>query len=650
MSDTSTDTSSRDVHVRSTHHPGLDGLRGVAVVLVLVFHSGLEWLPGGFLGVSLFFTLSGYLIVGLLLAEGERTGRIDLRAFWSRRLRRLAPASLMVIAAVVGLATWLSTGVEADRVRGDAVSSVAYVANWRFILEGQSYDQLFAAPSPLQHLWSLAIEEQMYVVVPVVVALVFARGGGRRAVTAIFALATVASVIASMVTTRHDVVYYGGHTRAAELLIGALLACVLGRRWDGATKSFARTWSIAGAVAVLCIVWLSRVSDVGSPWVYTGALAAFALLSAVAVVGSIVPGVTARVLGWSPLVAVGKVSYGLYLVHWPVIVWLNEDRLGFGGVALFAVQMAVTGVIAFVSHRFVEMPVRERRLLRRPSTAGATLIVSIVVTIGLALAFLPSVDATPDTSVEVLATIPRASTTVPVSTDEPVDTVVDGSGPMSVLVVGDSTAENIARGLADVGDPDVGVVSGGVLGCPLLPASKVRDRVVGEQDVTYCPDVVRLVAEKASSVDVVLVVVGIANQWDYLPTDGSEWIEAGSPRHASELDALMERIQGDVVPLGVTTLVLEAPAVRDNPDLRGDDPEAIAKWSEVMSGWDRRWASVRIVPYADLFSDPYGDAGRAERPDGVHLDRTFAADLARDSLIPRIRSAWAVAQNDVASS
>ena len=130
----------------------------------------------------------------------------------------------------------------------------------------------------------------------------------------------------------------------------------------------------------------------------------------------------------------------------------------------------------------------------------------------------------------------------------------------------------------------------------MVPASRVRDRVVGEQDVTYCPDVVRLVSDNATNVDVILVVVGIANQWDYLPTSGSTWIEAGSSEHRVALNALMERIQDRVAPLGVTTLVLEAPAVRDNPDLLGDDPEAIAKWSEVMRDWDRRWASVRDRP------------------------------------------------------
>lgn len=649
MSETSTEPLTTDEAVTPAHHRGLDGLRGIAVILVLVFHSGLDWLPGGFLGVSLFFTLSGYLIVNLLLVEGERVGRIDLRAFWSRRLRRLAPASLMVVVVVVGLATWLSTTVEADRIRGDAISAVAYVANWRFIVEGQTYDQLFAAPSPLQHLWSLSIEEQMYVLVPLVVALVFARGGGRRVLTVLFAVAASASVWASLATDRHDIVYYGTHTRAAELLFGALLACVIGgpRAWNGWRS---RHWAGPGLVAVLLVFASARFSDVGSPWLYGGGLALFAVVSTVAIVGSIVPGVTARALGWAPLVSVGKVSYGLYLIHWPIIVWMNEERMGFGGAPLFVVQMLSTGLLAGVSYRSIEMPVRERRRLRRPAVAAGTFVAAVVVSVGLAVTFLPTVGKTPDASVEVLSTVPRSTSDPANEQTVPAAAPFDGNGPVNILVIGDSTAENIARGLADVADPEIGVISGGVLGCPLLPASRVRDRVTGEQDVTYCPDVARLVADNASNVDVILVVVGIANQWDYEPVDGSPWVAAGSPDQRIALDALMARIQDEVAARGVATLVLEAPPVRDKPDLLGDDPAAIAAWSAVIDGWDRRWASVRMVPYADLLSDPYSDPGRAERPDGVHLDRAFAADLARASLIPRLRAAWASTVADMTTS
>lgn len=216
--------------------------------------------------------------------------------------------------------------------------------------------------------------------------------------------------------------------------------------------------------------------------------------------------------------------------------------------------------------------------------------------------------------------------------------------------MGDSTAENIARGLADAADSEIGVVSGGVLGCPLISSDRVRDRVTGEQDVTYCPDVFELAVDNASNVDVILVVVGIANQWDYLPAGRSQWVTAGSLEQRVALDSLMERIQNHVAALSVATLVLEAPSVRDDPVLLGDDPRSIAAWSEVIEGWDREWASVRMVPYADLLSDPDSQSGRVERPDGVHLDRAFAADLARDHLIPRIRQAWASTLADVAES
>ncbi|NCZ71373.1 MAG: acyltransferase [Actinobacteria bacterium] len=279
---------------------------------------------------------------------------------------------------------------------------------------------------------------------------------------------------------------------------------------------------LAGLAAVGLIILLARITDVGSTWVYGGSLVAFAALSVIAVVGSIVPGFTARMLGWSPLVWVGRISYGLYLVHWPIIVWLNEERLGFGGAALFAVQMSATAVVAVLSYRMIEMPIRERRVLRRPGIAGFTFVAAAVGTFAVSMTVLSTVEATPDSKVEVLTTLPRASTIAPV----PSDGVFDGSGPINILVIGDSTAENIARGLADVGDPEIGVISGGVLGCPLLPAMRVRDSVVGEQDVTYCPDVEKLVLESAPNVDVVLVVVGLANQWDYLPIGGDEWIDS----------------------------------------------------------------------------------------------------------------------------
>ena len=153
---------------RLTHLPALDGLRGVAVIAVLCFHGGFSWAKGGFLGVSMFFTLSGFLITSLLLREWGTDRHIDLRAFWSRRFRRLMPAALATLVGVCVLAWWLGTHAELHSLRLDVWAAVAYVANWRFIFAGRSYADLFSAPSPVQHFWSLAVEEQFYFVYPLI--------------------------------------------------------------------------------------------------------------------------------------------------------------------------------------------------------------------------------------------------------------------------------------------------------------------------------------------------------------------------------------------------------------------------------------------------------------------------------------------------
>ena len=161
------------------HLSGLDGLRGLAVIGVLLFHGGFTWARGGFLGVSTFFTLSGFLITNILVREWDATSAIGLGRFWTRRFRRLLPAALVAI-ALVGRVWWrVGSAEQISALRGDMLSSVAYVANWRFLFSGTSYASLFSAPSPLQHFWSLAIEEQFYLVFPLIVIVVM-RVGGRR--------------------------------------------------------------------------------------------------------------------------------------------------------------------------------------------------------------------------------------------------------------------------------------------------------------------------------------------------------------------------------------------------------------------------------------------------------------------------------------
>ena len=634
--------------VSLAHHRGLDGLRGVAVILVIIFHSGLNWLPGGFLGVSVFFTLSGFLITSLLINERENSGRINLKAFWGRRLRRLAPASLVVIVGVVGLASWLSTSIEASRIKGDAISATLYFSNWRFIYSGHSYGELFATPSPLQHLWSLSIEEQLYVVVPVLIAGLFAMGLRRRAIGYVFLVAVAGSTIATMFTNSHELIYYGTHTRAAELLLGSALACLFGQRIEKLAVNKAKSLSTLYIVPIVGVVVLSRFSSVDSPWVYSGALTAFAGLSVICLIAAIQAGPVRSILSSSPLVRVGEVSYGLYLIHWPVIVWLNSERVDLQPTALFVLQVIVTVILTLVSYWLIEQPIRRRKVLLSVRWAASSFVASVVGVLILASAILASASSQVNTAPDVLVTIAptssvvdpvnASSTTIVGSSAKPAR--VDRTGPLSVLVIGDSTAENIATALAQASDGSLGVISGGVLGCPLLKVAQVRDRKDSQQDVSYCPSNEQLVRDHVSEVDAVVVVAGVANQWAYQYAGSDVWVEPASERYKADLNGFLENIEDIVAPYGLPILVFETPPVRDNPKILGDDIATLLRWAEVINEWDSHWYSVKMVPYADALSDPNSDEGKAERPDGVHLAEEFGRELARIILIPRLRDKY----------
>jgi peptidoglycan/LPS O-acetylase OafA/YrhL len=625
-------------------HRGLDGLRGVAVILVIIFHSGLDWLPGGFLGVSVFFTLSGFLITSLLINECENSGRINLKAFWGRRLRRLAPASLVVIAVVIGLASWLSTSIEASRIKGDAISAVLYFSNWRFIYSGHSYGELFASPSPLQHLWSLSIEEQLYVVVPVIIAGLFAVGLRRRGIGVVLLVGVFGSTIATMLISGHEHIYYGTHTRAAELLLGAALACLFGQRIEQLATKPARPWSTLYLLPLLGVVLLAKFSTVDSAWVYSGALTLFGLLSVVCLIAAIQGGPVRAILSRSVLVRVGEVSYGLYLIHWPVIVWLNTDRLDVNPTALFGAQVVVTVLLTVLSYWLIEQPIRHRKVLRSVPVALGAFVASVVAAVVLASAVLASTSGRVDTTPEILVTLAPDTTNVnegvTTTVADAMPTRIDRTVPLSILVIGDSTAENIATALAGASDGNLGVISGGVLGCPLLKVAFVRDRKDSQQDVAYCPENEQLVRDHVADVDAVVIVAGVANQWAFQYTDSDMWIEPGSDQYKTDLDQFLFNIEDIVAPYGLPVLVFETPPVRDNPKILGDDISALVRWAAVIDEWDSNWHSVKMVPYADALSDPNSDEGKKERPDGVHLAEDFGQELARVILIPRLRDKY----------
>ncbi|MCX6510349.1 MAG: acyltransferase family protein [Actinobacteria bacterium] len=361
------------------HLPGLDGVRGLAVIGVLLFHGGFVWAKGGFLGVSTFFTLSGFLITNLLVREFEGSSSLNLVRFWGRRLRRLMPAALAAI-ALIGLVWWrIGTPEQLASLRIDMLASLGYVANWRLWTSGISYGSLFSQPTPFQHFWSLAIEEQFYLVFPLVV-LACMRIGGRRLLTVVCAVGAVASItLMWLQRSDFDRIYYGTDTRVAELLFGVLLALWWSRRDRNTNKrsSSQPVWDAVGVAALIGILAAWYTINEMSPKLALGGLPIYAALSTLLIYTATRPGLVSRLFSNSALRWAGLLSYGLYLYHWPIFLVLSQDRTGLSTAPLFVLRMAVTLGLSLLSYFFLEMPIRRRTLFTSTRSAGAAALAGI---------------------------------------------------------------------------------------------------------------------------------------------------------------------------------------------------------------------------------------------------------------------------------
>jgi peptidoglycan/LPS O-acetylase OafA/YrhL len=381
------------------HETALDGLRGLAVAGVVAYHLGLGWARGGFLGVSLFFTLSGFLITNLLLAERAGTGSIRLGAFWARRARRLLPAALAGIALAVVVTRWGGDATQLARLPGDVVGALAYAANWRFVIGHSTYQAGFQTPSPLLHYWSLAIEEQLYLVLPLIVLFAAWRRWSRRRLGAlVIALMLTSAAATLLLGGGHDPnrVYFGTDTRMFELLAGVLLAIVVGfpaasGRRDRAARPHRRPVAVAGgaalggALAATFVLWATVPETAG--WLYRGGLCLEAGLSCLLILGAVRGAGLFGALRWRPLAGLGRVSYGVYVYHWPLFLLLTTAHTGLAGGSLIAVRLAATGAVAAASYRWLEQPIRQRRWhLPRLAITGAPAIPAGLLALALVVA------------------------------------------------------------------------------------------------------------------------------------------------------------------------------------------------------------------------------------------------------------------------
>ena len=349
--------------------PGLDGVRALAVLGVLLYHGDLTWMQGGFLGVDVFFVLSGFLITTLITEEFERSGRINFGKFYLGRARRLLPALLLML-FVVGLVAAIFYRESAFAYRQDALASLLYVTNWWYIVADQSYFEAIGRPAFLQHLWSLAVEEQFYLIWPAI-AFVLLKWRGRRAVFYVAigaALLSTAWMIALSVRNGYPLeadpsrAYFGSDTHVMGLLLGAALAMVWrpGRLSRHLTAGAKAIITALGVSALLGVVWFYLQVGEYSPFLYHGGFFVLSAIVCVLIAAASHPGVPfGPILGAQPMRYIGQRSYGLYLWHWPIFVITRPGLdVPVTGAWNFALRMALTFLVAELSYRFVEIPIR----------------------------------------------------------------------------------------------------------------------------------------------------------------------------------------------------------------------------------------------------------------------------------------------------
>ena len=387
---------------RPTAHAKRDdiqGLRAVAVLIVVAYHAGLPFVPGGFVGVDLFFVLSGFLITQLLLREIAATGTVDLREFWARRARRILPVSALVLATTMLAVRAFMSPLERGAIGADVLWSALFSGNWRFAQQQTDYLASDRDPSPVLHYWSLGVEEQFYLVWPlllIVLAVAWRLSGRRPGVhTQVFGGAFVAVILGSLAYcihltgTNQPHAFFGTPSRAWQLAAGALTALAVPAvlRWRGRTRA-----ALGGAGLVLFSLCVLVLDESGSAGVaYPSWLAVAPTLAGVLLVvsGTGPASRLGRLLSVRPLTYVGDISFSLYLWHWPVLVIgmaALDVRTPEVRVALVALALA----LSVASHHLVENPVRRARfLVKRPALSlaiGAALVAAVLPVVAYASA------------------------------------------------------------------------------------------------------------------------------------------------------------------------------------------------------------------------------------------------------------------------
>jgi peptidoglycan/LPS O-acetylase OafA/YrhL len=676
------------------YQPGLDGLRAISVVAVIFYHAGFGWMHGGFLGVEVFFVVSGYLITSLLLEEREGSGGVRLRQFWLRRARRLLPALFSVLIAVGVWIALFGTAQQQSDLHRDYLPGIFYFANWGQIFGGAQY---FGNFSPLRHLWSLAVEEQWYLLWPLAFVLITRRKKRTFEIgRLILAAAAVVLVITwwlaastALTSDRTNFLYLSTLTRSSGLLLGAG-AAFLWRPWRAKAPAPGRAGvvlNVAGLGATAMLVYAFTTAHLTDRSIYRWQLAVVSMLSLVVVAAVVHPAASlARSFFSSPaLVGLGKRSYGVYLWSWPISVICGAYA---GSWTRFIAAMSVTIVVSEFSYIYIETPVRKgalRRWFRRArdtdwatrtiaaGVVGAVLVTSLAVfysrverfdraaggedvAIDLTKLQLPAAATSVATTAAVAVSSPGATTgttaTAATAATSSIATTtvapVQPAGPARVVIVGDSQAHALAINLPTGIDSAFTITDGSVEGCSVYDDGKVLSQRNGfSRSFADCggwADKWGKSASKGHS-QIALVVLGA---WDVFDVDvGGQLITFDTPaadkRFTDDLGLGVAALRA----AGAKVALLEVPCMRPK-DVKGAGVPALPE-----RGDDARIAHLnqllRQVAAADpanvtfvsgpteWCNDPVIATDLGYRWDGVHVYKP-GAKLIYETIAPALLS------------
>ncbi len=655
--------------------PGLDGLRALSVTAVILYHAGFDWMHGGFLGVEVFFVVSGFLITTLLIEEREKSGTNSLSKFWMRRARRLLPALFTVVGVVAAWVASFGSAEQASQMRRDLPWSMFYFANWGTIVGDVPYFQP-GDPPLLRHLWSLAVEEQWYLAWPVVFLALAATGRtpGRLARWLLGAVVTIWVLIWWVSRggqsaldgffgifdgdNRIDFMYLSTITRATGLLLGAAAAFVW-RPWrsEAAGRVSSRPLDIAMGLSVGVLVCGFMAAQLTEGYMYPWLMGLTSVASLVAVVVVVHPGATGAkyVFSLAPLVALGQRSYGLYLWHWPVLVVFGATH---GSPTRFVVAMLVALAVSEVCFRFIEVPVRrgaigrwwanraERRLLPIGIASGVCGVLIVVLAMFYASVESFDVAAGGEATFELAPTLTTQPATTEVSTVatptlisaspvvEPTTTPVVQVPttppllPRIVAILGDSQAHSLAINLPTGIESTFTITDGSLSGCSIHEVGRVRSSRDGfSRDFSNCTGWLDDWHSAAEGADVALIVIGA---WDVLDIEvGGVTYAFGSIEFDRLFTAQLHQGIAAAAASGAKVALLEVACMRPKdvsgagvPALpeRGDDVR-VAHLNSLL----RVIASTDSTPVTfvegptEWCNDPVISADLGYRWDGVHV-------------------------------